>query len=108
MFYSIFSGLKPASFWSWTKLAKVDVVQGSENQIQRENAQRRIVVGFNIKNRDVQSIVEELQQKVDKQIKLPPGYSITYGGSFENLNNAKQRLMIAVPLPKPLIGCFRR
>ena len=83
-------------------LAKVDVVQGP-NQIQRENAQRRIVVGFNIKNRDVQSIVEELQQKVDKQIKLPAGYSMTYGGSFENLNNAKQRLMVAVPLALALI-----
>jgi cobalt-zinc-cadmium resistance protein CzcA len=84
------------------QLAKVDIVQGP-NQIQRENAQRRIVVGFNIKNRDVQSIVEELQQKVDKQIKLPAGYSMTYGGSFENLNNAKQRLMVAVPLALALI-----
>jgi len=84
------------------QLATVDVVEGP-NQIQRENAQRRIVVGFNIKDRDVQSIVEELQGKVDKQIKLPAGYSITYGGSFENLNNAKQRLMIAVPLALALI-----
>lgn len=84
------------------QLANVDIIQGP-NQIQRENAQRRIVVGFNIKDRDVQSIVEELQQKVDKEIKLPAGYSITYGGSFENLNNAKQRLMIAVPLALALI-----
>lgn len=84
------------------QLANVDVVQGP-NQIQRENAQRRIVVGFNIKNRDVQSIVEELQQKVNQQIKLPAGYSMTYGGSFENLNNAKQRLMVAVPLALALI-----
>jgi len=61
------------------------------------------VVGFNIKNRDVQSIVEELQQKVNQQIKLPAGYSMTYGGSFENLNNAKQRLMVAVPLALVLI-----
>jgi len=84
------------------QLATVDVVEGP-NQIQRENAQRRIVVGFNIKDRDVQSIVGELQSKVDKEIKLPAGYSITYGGSFENLNNAKQRLMIAVPLALALI-----
>jgi Cu/Ag efflux pump CusA len=73
------------------------------NQIQRENAQRRIVVGFNIKGRDVQSIVEELQGKVDKEMKLPTGYYMTYGGSFENLNNAKQRLMIAVPIALALI-----
>lgn len=84
------------------QLASVEIVEGP-NQIQRENAQRRIVVGFNIKNRDVQSIVEELQGKVDKEIKLPAGYSITYGGSFENLNNAKQRLLIAVPLALALI-----
>src|SRR5690606_17372642 len=85
-----------------SKLATVDIVQGP-NQIQRENAQRRIVVGFNIKDRDVQSIVEELQGKVEQQIKLPAGYSISYGGSFENLNNAKGRLMIAVPIALALI-----
>ncbi|MCW3161629.1 CusA/CzcA family heavy metal efflux RND transporter [Chryseobacterium oryctis] len=85
-----------------SQLAKVEVKNGP-NQIQRENAQRRIVVGFNIKGRDVQSIVEELQSKVDKEIKLPTGYYMTYGGSFENLNNAKQRLMIAVPVALALI-----
>lgn len=85
-----------------SQLAKVEVKNGP-NQIQRENAQRRIVVGFNIKGRDVQSIVEELQAKVNKEIKLPTGYYMTYGGSFENLNNAKQRLMIAVPVALALI-----
>ncbi|TLX26378.1 CusA/CzcA family heavy metal efflux RND transporter [Chryseobacterium indologenes] len=85
-----------------SQLAKVEVKNGP-NQIQRENAQRRIVVGFNIKDRDVQSIVEELQGKVDQKIKLPTGYYMTYGGSFENLNNAKQRLMIAVPIALALI-----
>lgn len=85
-----------------SQLAKVEVKNGP-NQIQRENAQRRIVVGFNIKGRDVQSIVEELQTKVNKEIKLPTGYYMTYGGSFENLNNAKQRLMIAVPVALALI-----
>ena len=85
-----------------SQLANVEVKNGP-NQIQRENAQRRIVVGFNIKGRDVQSIVEELQNKVDKEMKLPTGYYMTYGGSFENLNNAKQRLMIAVPVALVLI-----
>ncbi len=85
-----------------SQLADVSIVQGP-NQIQRENAHRRIIVGFNIKDRDVQSIVEELQQKVEKQIQLPTGYNITYGGSFENLNNAKNRLMIAVPVALGLI-----
>ncbi|MGE8293553.1 MAG: CusA/CzcA family heavy metal efflux RND transporter, partial [Sphingobacterium sp.] len=84
------------------QLASVAIVQGP-NQIQRENAQRRIVVGFNIKDRDVQSIVRDLQAKIDQQIKLPTGYSIKYGGSFENLNNARQRLLIAVPIALALI-----
>lgn len=68
------------------------------NQIQREDAKRRIVVGFNTDGRDVQSIVEELKQKVEKKIKFPSGYYVTYGGAFENLNAAKKRLSIAVPV----------
>jgi len=85
-----------------SQLATVEIKDGP-NQIQRENAQRRIIVGFNVKDRDVQSIVQELQQKVENQVKLPVGYSITYGGSFENLNQAKDRLMIAVPVSLLLI-----
>ena len=79
------------------QLATVAIVNGP-NQIQREDARRRIVVGFNVKGRDVQSLVKELQLSVDKQIKLPPGYTITYGGAFENLEQGKKRLMVAVPL----------
>jgi heavy metal efflux system protein len=84
------------------QLAKIEIKNGP-NQIQREDAKRRIVVGFNIKDRDVQTIVTELQQKVDSQIKFPTGYFVTYGGAFENLNKAKQRLMIAVPVSLILI-----
>ncbi|MDP3469032.1 MAG: CusA/CzcA family heavy metal efflux RND transporter [Daejeonella sp.] len=84
------------------QLAQVEIKDGP-NQIQREDAKRRIVVGFNARGRDVQSIVNELQLKVDEQIKLPTGYYITYGGAFENLNAAKQRLMIAVPISLLLI-----
>ncbi len=84
------------------QVAKVEVQEGP-NQIQREDAQRRIIVGFNVRGRDVQSMVKELQQKVEKQIKLPPGYYITYGGAFENLVAAKQRLSIAVPVSLLLI-----
>lgn len=75
----------------------------SINQIQRENAQRRIIVGFNVRNRDIQSTVEDLQQNVEKQLKLPAGYSIKYGGTFENLQQAKSRLAIAVPVSLLLI-----
>ncbi len=83
-------------------LANVQIKDGP-NQIQREDAKRRIIVGFNVRGRDVQSIVEELQQKTDKQIKFPAGYYVTYGGAFENLNAAKERLMIAVPVSLILI-----
>jgi len=78
-------------------------IQDGPNQIQREDAKRRIVVGFNVRGRDVQSVVQELQQKIDQKIKFPSGYYPTYGGSFENLNKAKQRLMIAVPVSLFLI-----
>ena len=83
-------------------LANISINNGP-NQIQREDAKRRIVVGFNVKNRDVQSIVTELQQYVDAQIKFPSGYFVTYGGAFENLNKAKDRLLIAVPISLLLI-----
>ncbi|GEL11526.1 cobalt-zinc-cadmium resistance protein CzcA [Flavobacterium glycines] len=85
-----------------SQLAKVAITEGP-NQIQREDAKRRIVVGFNVRGRDVQSIVKELQDKVGAQIKFPAGYYPTYGGAFENLNAAKQRLMIAVPISLLLI-----
>ncbi|MBF4518965.1 efflux RND transporter permease subunit [Flavobacterium sp. ANB] len=85
-----------------SQLAKVAITEGP-NQIQREDAKRRIVVGFNVRGRDVQSIVKELQNKVNTQIKFPAGYYPTYGGAFENLNEAKTRLMIAVPVSLALI-----
>lgn len=84
------------------QLADVQIKDGP-NQIQREDAKRRIVVGFNVRGRDVQTIVNELQARVDKQLKFPAGYYVTYGGAFENLNAAKQRLMIAVPVSLLLI-----
>ena len=83
-------------------VAKVEIIEGP-NQIQRENAQRRIIVGFNVRGRDIQSMVKELQQKAEQQIKLPPGYYITYGGAFENLVAAKKRLSVAVPVSLLLI-----
>lgn len=83
-------------------VANADIIEGP-NQIQRENSQRRIIVGFNVRGRDIQSTVNELQQKVEQQIKLPPGYFVTYGGAFENLQAAKDRLAVAVPISLVLI-----
>ena len=85
-----------------SQLARVSMESGP-NQIQREDAKRRIVVGFNVGGRDVESIVEELKSKVAEKINLPTGYYVTYGGAFENLNKAKARLMIAVPISLLLI-----
>jgi cobalt-zinc-cadmium resistance protein CzcA len=84
------------------QVAKIEEIEGP-NQIQRENTRRRIIVGFNVRGRDVQSIVEELQGKVDAKMKFEAGYSITYGGAFENLQQAKARLSIAVPVALLLI-----
>ncbi|MFM2208054.1 MAG: hypothetical protein RL213_2029 [Bacteroidota bacterium] len=84
------------------QLAKVTVETGP-NQIQREETRRRIIVGFNVRGRDVQSVVQDLQVSVENTMKLPSGYGITYGGSFENLNAAKSRLAIAVPVALLLI-----
>lgn len=78
-------------------------IKESINQIQREDAKRRIIVGFNIHDKDVQTIVNDLQTQIEKKLKLPAGYYITYGGSFENLVAAKKRLSIAVPLSLLLI-----
>jgi heavy metal efflux system protein len=85
-----------------SQLANVSIKDGP-NQIQREDAKRRIVVGFNVNGRDVQSIVSELQTNVTAKIKFPTGYYVTYGGAFENLQKAKNRLMIAVPVSLLLI-----
>lgn len=73
------------------------------NQVQREQAQRRIIVGFNVRGRDIASVVREMQEKIDKQIKMPAGYYMTYGGQFKNLEEANKRLSVAVPIALGLI-----
>ena len=72
-------------------------------QISREDGKRRIVVGFNVRGKDVKSVVEQIQTKLDKDLKLPEGYYTTYGGQFENLVDANKRLAVAVPIALALI-----
>ena len=67
------------------------------NQISRDDTHRRIVVGVNVRNRDIRSLVKEIRQKLDAKLNLPPGYYITYGGEYKNLQRATQRLSIVVP-----------
>jgi cobalt-zinc-cadmium resistance protein CzcA len=73
------------------------------SQISREDGKRRVYVSFNVSGRDVESVVEDIQATLSKEVKLPAGYYFTYGGTFENLQQASKRLMIAVPLSLVLI-----
>ncbi len=72
-------------------------------QVSREDGKRRIYVGFNVKGRDVESAVSEIQQILDTKLKLPAGYYMSYGGQFQNLKEAKERLSVAVPAALLLI-----
>ncbi len=72
-------------------------------QISREDGKRRIVIGFNVKDRDVASAVEDIQSELSGNISLPDGYYFTFGGTFENLEAASARLMLAVPAALALI-----
>ncbi len=72
-------------------------------QISRDNTYRRTYVGINIRDRDVKSVVEDIQKKLDDELKLPSGYYIRYGGAFENLERASNRLKSVVPLALVLI-----
>jgi cobalt-zinc-cadmium resistance protein CzcA len=77
--------------------------QLAPNQIQREDAKRRIIVGFNVRGRDIASVVKDVQEKITQKVKLPTGYFITYGGQFKNLEEANKRLSVAVPVALGLI-----
>jgi cobalt-zinc-cadmium resistance protein CzcA len=85
-----------------SQLADIQLVEGPA-QISREDTRRRIGVELNVRGRDIGSFVEEAQAKIDQQVKLPPGYYVTWGGTFENLQRASARLMIVVPLALFLI-----
>ena len=67
-------------------------------QVSHEDGARRIYVGFNVKGRDVQSTVEDIQEILDEKLKLPDGYYYNYGGEFENLQSATNRLMVVIPI----------
>jgi cobalt-zinc-cadmium resistance protein CzcA len=84
------------------ELATIQYTTGPA-KISRDDTKRRIVVGINVRERDLQSVVDDIQKIINKNLKLPVGYSITYGGQFENLQSAKARLMVAVPIALTLI-----
>ena len=90
------------TFLPLSELAKVEIVMGP-NQISRENAKRRIVVTANVRGRDLGSFVSELQTVVDEEVETPSGYWIEYGGTYEQLVSASNRLAIVVPVALLLI-----
>lgn len=85
-----------------SQLANIEFREGPA-QISREDAKRRVVIGFNTSGRDVQSVVNDIQQQISENLQLPTGYYVTYGGQFENLQKARSRLLLAVPLALGLI-----
>ncbi|WP_299337858.1 CusA/CzcA family heavy metal efflux RND transporter [uncultured Psychroserpens sp.] len=85
-----------------SELASITYQKGAA-KISRDDTRRRIVVGINVRNRDLESVVNDVQELINTHIKLPVGYTITYGGQFENLQNAKSRLLVAVPIALILI-----
>jgi cobalt-zinc-cadmium resistance protein CzcA len=84
------------------EVAKIETLQGP-NQINRENGKRRVVVTANVRGRDLGGFVSELQQRVNAEVEVPTGYWIDYGGTFEQLISASQRLSVVVPMTLVLI-----
>jgi len=84
------------------EVADISYVPGPM-QISRDNTYRRTYVGVNVRGRDVESVVNDIRERLESRLDLPPGYYITYGGAFENLQRAKSRLMIVVPIALFLI-----
>ncbi|NNL01090.1 MAG: CusA/CzcA family heavy metal efflux RND transporter [Eudoraea sp.] len=85
-----------------SELADITYQKGAA-KISRDETKRRIVVGINVRNRDLQSVVNDVQKLIEDNITLPVGYTISYGGQFENLQSARSRLLVAVPIALILI-----
>lgn len=101
----------PRNFVPLADVARVEVVTGP-NQISREDGKRRVVIAANVRGRDLGSFIEEVREKVGAEVEVPSGYWVSYGGTFEQLISAAQRLRIMVPMVLLLIfgllyGLFR-
>lgn len=84
------------------EVAEIDIATGS-NQFSRENGKRSVVVTANVRDRDIGSFVAEAQQRIQQEVKIPAGYWINWGGTFEQLQSASKRLQIVVPLAMLLV-----
>lgn len=85
-----------------SQVASLELVEGPL-QISRENTRRSISIGVNVRGRDIESVVEDIQMAIDQKLGLPPGYFVTIGGQFENLQSARERLLWVVPVALLLI-----
>ncbi|WP_026954570.1 CusA/CzcA family heavy metal efflux RND transporter [Algoriphagus vanfongensis] len=94
--------LPEGGFVPLSELAKITYTKGPA-KISRDDTQRRIVIGVNVRNRDLQSVVDDIQEIIRTKVTIPEGYRVDYGGQFENLQQARSRLLIAVPIALILI-----
>jgi cobalt-zinc-cadmium resistance protein CzcA len=85
-----------------SEVANLEVVQGP-NQVSRENGKRRVVVTANVRGRDLGSFIKEAETRIAKEVEIPPGYWVTWGGQFEQLISAAERLQLVIPLALSLI-----
>ena len=99
---NLFIALGNGSQIPLNNVANIDLID-APMQVSRENTNRRIVIGVNVGNTDVESLAEKIQKELDTKVNLPAGYYFTYGGQFENLKAANARLSIAVPIALVLI-----
>ena len=90
---------------AWVRLGEVASVEieAGPPQIRRDDVQRRVVIQSNVEGRDMGGLVEELDQRIKSEIELPPGYSVVFGGQYENQQRAQERLMVVVPISLVLI-----
>jgi cobalt-zinc-cadmium resistance protein CzcA len=90
---------------AWVRLRDIAevAIESGPPQIRRDDVQRRVVIEANVAGRDMGSVVAEIDQRIAEEIDLPAGYSVVFGGQFENQQRAQQRLMIVVPLSLGLI-----
>lgn len=99
---NLFVNLSDGSQVPLSSVANIDLIN-APMQVSRENTNRRIVIGVNVGDTDVESLVENIQSQLDAKVDLPVGYYFTYGGQFENLKAANARLAIALPMALALI-----
>jgi cobalt-zinc-cadmium resistance protein CzcA len=89
--------LPSGAFVPLSSVSNISVTEGA-NQISRENSKRRIVVQANVRDRDVASVVADAQERIARKVRLPAGVYLEWGGQFENLASARERLMLVIPL----------